>query len=138
MKIKNVILSALFIFLSGTAVAGKYNENLVEIFAEDMMAYGSMTAARFSKNKDELIGCGTRTFTFEDGTSYEWGFCQASLAEEENVMCSTEDANLIRQINSVTDNSYIVFQWNEEGQCTHVGHSTQSFYIPGKKQLTRG
>lgn len=138
MKIKTLCISAIFAATSGIAFAGKYTEAPVTIDMEEMLASGSMTAARFSKNKEELIGCGSRTFTFEDGSTFNWGFCQASLSdEEENAFCFTEDVNLITQINSASDYSYLTFRWNEEGNCTYVGHSTQSFYIPNKKLMKR-
>ena len=135
MKIKTLIVSAIFTLASSLAFAGKYTEALVLIDTVEKTAMGSTTAARFSENENELIGCGTRTFAFGDGTAFNWGFCQASLAEEENVLCFTEDANLIEQINSVSDNAFITFRWDDNGECTYVGHSTQSFYIPGKEQL---
>jgi len=129
MKIKTLMISALFALTSGTAIAGKTSERNVEIDMEARTAFGNMKTARYSENEAELIGCGTRTYSLADGSTFIWGFCQASLSDdEENAFCFTEEMNLINQINASSDYSFLTFGWDEEGSCTHVGQSTQSFY----------
>ena len=133
MKLKTLIIAAALTF-SASVMAGKSIDSNVEIDMELMSAMGNMKTARFSKNDEELIGCGTRTAINADGSVFQWGFCQASLSdEEENAFCFTQDANLITEINAISAFSYITFRWDENGDCTYIGHSTQSFYLPGKK-----
>jgi len=134
MRLKTLLIAATLTFSTSAVMAGKSTDANVEIDMELMSATGNMKTARFSKNKEELIGCGTRTAVNPDGSIFQWGFCQASLSdEEENAFCFTQDSNLVTEINAISDFSYITFRWNEEGDCTYIGHSTQSFYLPGKK-----
>lgn len=116
------------------ALAGASIEVPVEIDMEARSAFGNMKTARFSDNEFEQIGCGTRTLGATDTSpGFTYGFCQAQLAEEQSVICFAYDKpDLIAQINSLASFSFISFRWDEEGNCTYVGSSTQSQYIPSK------
>lgn len=94
-----------------------------------------MVTARFSDNYGEFIGCGVRVF--EDGASsaFEFGFCQAEDADGERGFCNTQNAALLQAMKSTSDFSFTTFSWNADGECTRIGFSTQSFYIP---ELTDG
>ncbi|AFU99198.1 hypothetical protein [Simiduia agarivorans] len=107
----------------------------VEIDMEARTAMGNMKTARFSDNKAEQIGCGTRTFGATDTSpGFTFGFCQAQVVEGESVICFAYDKpDLIDQMKSVASFSYVGFRWDEEGNCTYVATSTQSQYIPSKK-----
>ena len=94
-------------------------------------ALGSMSAARFSKNEVEYIGCGLRRIDTGAGVVV-FGFCQASTATEVLGFCSTENPDLIAAIGDQDDFSFITFSWNSAGECRAIGNSTQSFYIPSK------
>jgi len=133
MYIKKALISAAIALTSSFALAGQSNDVPVEIDLEGFSALGNMKTARFSDNDNEFIGCGTRTFAFGDGTSFNFGFCQAGIEEGASINCGTEDLSLISQINAISDYSFITFRWDDLGNCTYVGSSTQSFYIPGKK-----
>ena len=139
MKIKTVVISALVTLFASSAFAGQSNDAPVEINSEEMFAMGNMKSARFSDNDFEFIGCGTRTTVIDETESFEWGFCQAGLTEdgEGNAFCFTQNADLITQIKSLASYSFITFRWDENGDCTNVGSSTQSFYIPNKKDLQK-
>jgi hypothetical protein len=105
-----------------------------------MFAFGSMKTARYSEDENALLGCGTRTFAnLGEGTSYKWGFCQAVNDEisVESAFCFTEDAALINEINSLSNNDFVTFRWNAEGNCTNIGNSTQSLYIPANKNESK-
>ncbi len=131
---KNTIISVLLV-LSSSVFAGQVIEVPVEINFEARNAFGSMKTARFSDNEFEQIGCGTRTYgATEFGPGFSWGFCQARISEEESVICFAYDKpDLIQQINGVDSYSFVTFRWDENGDCTFVGGSTQSQYIPSKK-----
>ncbi len=63
------------------------------------------------------------------GGIFTTGFCQARNAAEEQFTCFTQDADLIDAMSSTADFSFITFAWNEDGECTRIGFSTQSFYL---------
>jgi hypothetical protein len=96
-------------------------------------ANGSMSAARFSKNEVEYIGCGVRRIEDGVGGVLVFGFCQARNAAGDLGFCNTENAALIASIGDQDDYSFITFSWDEEGVCRSIGNSTQSFYIPPGK-----
>jgi len=103
-----------------------------EVFYAD----GDMGTARFAENDVENIGCGIKKFV-----GFEFGFCQATDADDQRVVCVTEDLNLLEAIYAVNDTSYIQFNWTpgvdpetgdptlDSGDCTRIGISSQSFYI---------
>lgn len=93
-------------------------------------ASGDMVTARFADNDVELIGCGIRAFFLPDGTNYQTGFCQARDADEASGVCYTDNAVLLDALKAGADYSFITFEWDENEECTRIGFSTQSFYIP--------
>jgi hypothetical protein len=93
-------------------------------------ASGSMASARASANDVEYIGCGVRKYVNGAGGVNAHGFCQASDAAGVIAMCSTDNADLLDAFENVADYSFVTFSYNAEGQCTYLGVSTQSFYIP--------
>lgn len=93
-------------------------------------ASGSMSTARFSDNPFEFIGCGVRNIQQADGSLFRFGFCQAGVAEGVSFTCFTEQTALVEKISESSDYSFITFGWNAAEECTRVGFSTQSFYIP--------
>jgi len=59
-------------------------------------------------------------------------FC-LDFADEVPAFCSTFDPDLLDAMKSVSDFSFITFSWNVAGECTRIGFSTQSFYLPNFK-----
>ena len=116
------------------ATAGTSVDNSVTIDQDYLIALGNMKAARKSANEIESIGCGTRTqgITEGIGEAYSWGFCNATLPNDVSAYCYTEDPALINEINSLTDYAFVVFAWEENGDCSYIGNSTQSIYLPGR------
>ena len=99
-------------------------------------AQGDMWTARSSKNANELIGCGVRTFDNGGGGQFEFGFCQAVDADGVEAFCFTESPELADAVKAISDYSFITFSWDEDGECTRIGSSTQSFYLP--RHTTKG
>ena len=89
-------------------------------------AFGDMASARFANNDIEFIGCGIRVFS----GGFSFGFCQARDADGQRGFCSTEDPELLAAMHATSDNSFLTFAWDENEECTRIGFSTQSFYIP--------
>lgn len=131
---KKQLIGILLAGFSISVIAGSAIEAPVEINLETNSASGNMKTARFSKNDSEQIGCGTRTIGATDySPAFSWGFCQAQVIEGESVMCFAYDnPELVDQIKSLASFSYISFRWDDEGNCTYAGSSTQSQYIPSK------
>ena len=135
------ILPALL--LLSVAVSAGYTQPVpVEIDFDGQFAHGDLSSARHSDNEFEHIGCGIRVF--ETGVGDEvtyYGFCQARLEEEVNVVCTTFNKNLLNAIKAISDHSYVTFSWSDDGTgnltCTRIGNSTQSFYLPLNKDAKK-
>lgn len=133
MNMKNLIAGLSFLSVSSLALAGFVQPAPVDITVNadgSGTARGDMVTARFSDNDVEHIGCGVRLWTFADGSLFHYGFCQAEDSDGVNVFCSTENEDLLNIMKATADYSFITFGWNADEECTHIGFSTQSFYIP--------
>lgn len=131
-KRKWIIAGAVGALVSTAAIAGYVQPAPITIDAVARFAGGDQVTARYSKNKVEFIGCGMRHISDGAGGIYTYGFCQASDAAGVQAFCSTEDAGLIAAMASSGDFGYISFSWNEAEECTRIGFSNQSFYLPKK------
>jgi hypothetical protein len=132
MRMKQLFPIGVLILGSSAAMAGLVSVTPVTVTVNSDnsgSASGSMSAARFSKNDVEYIGCGVRRV--EDG-AFVFGFCQASNAAGDIGFCETENPALIESIGDIDDFSFITFAWNAAGVCRAIGASTQSIYIPAK------
>ena len=132
---KLLIAGLVLSLCSALSFAGAAIDVPVEIDMDNKFAMGNMKTARFSENEFEQIGCGTRTVGATDtDPGFTWGFCQAALVEGESVICFAYDKpDLVDQIKALDTFSFVTFRWDDEGNCTYVGSSTQSQYIPSKK-----
>lgn len=135
MKIKHVISAAALTLVSTVASAGLYQPRPVTLDLVNRVADGDMLTARDSLNPGDFIGCGVRS----TNSGFSWGFCQAgfSLTPGEFFTCYTEDLNLLDAIKALDDFSYIVFRWDVDGNCTYIGNSTQSLYVPDLKSKAK-
>ena len=93
-------------------------------------ATGDMVTARFAPDAVSVMGCGTRTIDDGAGGTFHFGFCQATDATGVQGFCSTTRADLLEAMHATGDFSFITFAWDVNGECTRIGTSTQSFYIP--------
>ena len=134
MKSRNMVLAAIVLGLaSGAALAGYVQPQPVLIDLVNRTAIGDMLSARNADNDLDLIGCGVRTFDIGGGSSLSLGFCSAGDTFGAQISCTTENPALIDAIHAISDYSFITFRWDENFQCTAVGNSTQSFYLPNLK-----
>ncbi|MEZ5894318.1 MAG: hypothetical protein R3C58_14390 [Parvularculaceae bacterium] len=120
---------AIATFAATTAFAGLVAPQPVDVDLTNRLAAGDMLSARYADNKVEYIGCGVRKRVTASGIVAN-GFCQAQDAKEEQFTCFTTNIDLLDVIEASGDYSYIVFTWNEDGECTRIGFSNQSFYLP--------
>lgn len=131
LKPKIVLAGLATALLSSVAFAGFVQPAPVIVDTTARTATGDQVTARYSKNDVEFIGCGMRTTRTGAGI-FTFGFCQATDAAGTNILCSTEDAELLDAISSSAAFSFITFSWNAADECTRIGFSNQSFYLPSK------
>lgn len=136
MKFK-VVLSAVMLFLvSVGAMAGYLQPAPVTITLNpdgSGFAQGDQLTARNDKSDTVFIGCGVRMYDNGSGGALSYGWCQAGDASGVQVFCSTFNAGLLDGLKSVSDFSFVIFQFDADGNCTEIGNSTQSFYLPKLK-----
>jgi hypothetical protein len=133
MRMRQLISAAVLVLGASPAWAGLQTDAPVMVMLNadgSGSANGSMTTARFSKNKVEYIGCGVRRFDDGLGGVFIFAFCQASTADEVLGFCESENPALIASVSDQDDYSFITFSWGADGICRSIGNSTQSFYIP--------
>jgi hypothetical protein len=133
MKTKYLISITVLTLLAGTAYGGSVQPVLVLVDLDNMTAFGDQYTARTSDGDIELIGCGTRSL--DDGANpFRFGFCQATDVDGDAITCFTENATLLDEMRANNDYAFITFSWQDDGgggaECTNVGYSTQSFYLP--------
>lgn len=133
MKMKMIMIGVLGLFAT-VAMAGLSQPAIVTIDTDLRLAQGDMGTARYSDNDVEVIGCGIRRFDDGINPPFTFGFCQATDAAGLRVMCSTFSDSLLSAMAAGNDYSFVTFSWNEADECTRIGYSTQSFYLPTKKE----
>lgn len=121
-------------FMSNAALGGLVQPFPVDVDLTGMIASGDMVTARYSANATELIGCGIRKISDGMGGVFEFGFCQAEDRGGDRIICNTSDAALLDAISSSAAFSFVTFSWDTADQCTRIGFSNQSFYLPKKLQ----
>ena len=97
-----------------------------------MFAQGDQWTARNSDNSGDLIGCGIRNLDDGMGGSFSFGFCQATDSDGDAITCTSFNEDLFDTIKANNSYSFITFGWDANDECTRIGFSTQSFYLPGK------
>lgn len=114
-----------------TAHAGLTQPAEVDVDLVNGQALGDQVSARYSTNKTEYIGCGVRRRIAAGGGYFDNGFCQAQDVAGEQFTCMTTDAGLLEAIHASGDYGFITFAWDvATGDCTRIGFSNQSFYLP--------
>lgn len=129
MNIKSLLGAGVLGLVSAAAFAGAgFNIPVQVTINPDGSGTGSgdMLAARTSANDVEGIGCGLRTFK----TGLDYGWCQAADAEGNYVACFIWKANLKEVIMGLAPNTYVRFDFDEDGECTRIDFSTQSLFLP--------
>ena len=129
MKIRNLLSITALTLMAGVTFAGLVQPAAVIVDLDNEFAQGDQWTARISKNDVEFIGCGIRLFDFGSG-SFEFGFCQAADSDDVSIFCSTQNADLISAIRATSAFAFVTFSLDVNGECTRIGFSTQSFYLP--------
>ncbi len=133
MKIRYVLSITVLTLLAAVASAGLKQPAVVTIDFNSMTAFGDQVTARIAADDVSFIGCGVRVF--DDGVNpFSFGFCQAGVIEDGEIVCFTLNPNLLNEIKAISAYAFITFSWQDDGfggaECIRVGFSTQSFYLP--------
>jgi len=130
MKLLGLACAGALALTSSLAFAGVFAPVPVMIDTENGLAFGDQLSARFSKNDQELIGCGVRYRDDGEGGVFVFAFCQATDADGNSLSCLTFSETLVEAVESISAYSFITFAADEEGTCISIGNSTQSVYLP--------
>jgi len=138
MKLKYIVTAGLAMICMPLIFAGYLQPAVVDVDLDNNFVGGDMVSARYADNETEFIGCGVRNFDDGLGGIFETGFCQAEDAEGDRAACFTSSPHLLDAIKAISDFSYITYSYNvnvdvdgnESFECTRIGNSTQSFYLP--------
>jgi hypothetical protein len=127
------LLSLVLLMPVLSSYAGQANDVPVTIDGTLREAYGNYKTARFAPSDTTMIGCGSYVSINDlaTGSMIRGGFCQARDASGTTAFCSIITGAIADKVSSISDYSYVRFLWNEDGICTFLSVSTQSFYIPG-------
>ena len=117
-------------FMSSAAFGGLVQPFPVDVDLTGMIASGDMVTARYSDNATEFIGCGIRKISDGAGGVFEFGFCQAEDRAGNRIICNSTDPAVLDAISSSGDFGFVTFSWDAMDQCTRIGFSNQSFYLP--------
>ena len=130
MKIRHLSIFTILVIVSSIGIAGYIQPAVVTIDEAAMYASGDQWTARTADNDFDFIGCGVRWLDDGLGNSYAFGFCQARDSNEVSIFCNTQNEILLDVIKGLSAFSFITFSWNADNECTRIGMSTQSFYLP--------
>ena len=135
MKIKQILITLAFTLLSSSVYAGLSQPAEVVVDLDNRIASGDMITARDSDSDFTMIGCGIRKISISPTETISFGFCQANSGETEDgsFTCFTQNADILAAIDAISDYSFITFSWDEDEECSRIGNSTQSFYLPELK-----
>ena len=93
----------------------------VILYSDSRLAQGTMIGARYSSDSLQYIGCAVNAYG-----GFQNGSCSIRDRSGVYAYCYSSDASLIHNMRSIQPHSYIVFSWNESGQCQHVYVNTVS------------
>jgi hypothetical protein len=131
MKMKYVFFGAMLTtFLASQAMAGFAGSGQVNIDFIGSSAIGSKSAARFSDNDVERIGCAVTATGDDDSTTGLSGRCAAVDANGDEANCFTTNLDMIDTIRGISDYDSITFAWNEDSECTQISNAKFSNTIP--------
>ena len=132
-----LLLTVFMAVFASSSHAGLDLPEPVTVDLVERLANGDLWSARFDDEKDdaEFIGCGIYTLQDGLGGAIAFAFCQARDVDENLAFCATQNPGLIEAIRAIADFSSITFRWDELGECTDIGSSTQSYFL--NKDLER-
>ena len=132
MNNKSLLTIAIFLAVLCNVAFAKDKGIAVEINDVQKFAQGSIGEARYGGGKEEDIGCGVSM----SDTGLLWAFCNATAANGDYVICTTDSESFVDAIAMINSTSYIRFFWNEDAagpfglnSCATINVSNQSQYL---------
>lgn len=107
----------------GAALAGARGRAEVYIDPRSRHADGNLVDARGSSDSLQRIGCLTY--------SSNRGVCVATDSTGNSAGCYSVDPGTVQTMRSLDSDSYLYFDWDENGVCTTVFVYKSSMYRPG-------
>lgn len=123
---KKIVILAILMAISNLAIAGSHYTPQVSINNTYRFAYGSMAGAHTSADSRQYIYCTTEKWPSSNGSSHTW--CGATDSAGNTALCSTWDSHLVEATMALSDESYIMFYWDTNGNCTHIRVENNSRY----------
>ena len=111
------------------AFAGSSGVQDVSIWTDgagQLSANGTLRDARHSTDTRQYIGCSLYAY---DSGSYS-AICYAYSASGQYASCSTNDANMLKVVETLNPASYLYFAVNADGSCDRVISVNASFNLP--------
>lgn len=130
MKMKYLLSAAVLTLMTPIALAGFVQTVPVMVDFDNRIAHGDQLTARVSPNDVESVGCASRAIADGINPLFEFAFCDATDSAGVHITCFTFDADLVHAVRAASAYAYIQFGWNENEECTRIGFSTRSIYLP--------
>jgi hypothetical protein len=111
---------------AGSVWGGAANYFEVTIDLTIRRALGSLYDARHSADTVQYIGCSISANVGEPATVR----CEAKRSETVRLTCSSQDAEMVKAAQKLTDHGYLLFQCDEDYALTRVYASTSSIWLP--------
>jgi hypothetical protein len=129
-KLITVLVSAILFAATAQAGFGPFIEDvLIEDLAGGLTAVsGSLIGVRFTDDDAQQIGC-----RIAGGTGGSPNVaCAARDINEDTYICFSFDPALIEAAKSISPYSFVLFVYDESGECTNLLVSVRSHHIPDK------
>ncbi|MFC1720208.1 hypothetical protein ACFL00_03605 [Pseudomonadota bacterium] len=118
-------------------MAGSAGSSPVDIDFVAKSAIGSKSAARFSDNDVESIGCAVTARGDDLTTTLLIGRCRAVDANGDEAYCFTNNLDMIDVIRGISAFDSITFAWNDDDvddiRCTQISNAKFSNTLPDFK-----
>ena len=139
MILKKTAAAFAMLLIGSSVYAGEYYNADLQIELNENgsgRAMGNLQAVRSSEDTVANIGCGFRVSApspLQDEISaddvFNYAFCRANNEEGVSIFCFTELPALIEPLKAMSAKSWIMFEFDEDGNCTKIGASNQSIYL---------
>jgi hypothetical protein len=124
MKTRSLV-SLVLVLSAGAAWAGRTNYFETSVNLVTREAFGSLYDTRHSADNVQYIGCATNLIGGAARVT-----CEAKDAASESLSCSSDNAELVKIAQSLSDSSYIFFRCDAGNGLTYLYVSNNSVWLP--------
>jgi hypothetical protein len=130
---KKIIAGMVLTMIIATAAQAGFGPFIEDVLIEDLgggltAVSGSLVGVRFTKDDTQQIGC--RVAGNAGGSASV--ACAARDINEDEYFCFSFDPALIEAAKSISPYSFVLFVYDESGECTNLLVSVRSHHIPDK------